>query len=182
MLYVAQSKIYGKRASIGRQYLPNQLLRDKIAALYWQGIPAGQIFERLRGENHRSENTGKPLTVKTVWKVVKEIDRANPGKRVPESVRRFVEEACRLSPESTILTSQVWRAFKEYCRAAKLPPVSRNKLPAFLRAAVPSVQTRIAHHRGTGYGGNRAGHQPLNLPRHLPPVILGRGFLLACFT
>jgi predicted site-specific integrase-resolvase len=93
MIYVGQSRLYGKRASLGKRFIPSQALRDRIAGLYGQGIPAGKIYELLREENHRCQGTGKSLSPRIVWKLTQEIDRANHGKRVPESVRRFVQEA-----------------------------------------------------------------------------------------
>ncbi len=152
MIYVGQSRLYGKRASLGKRFIPSQAFRDRVASLYGQGIPAGKIWrDYIAGENHRCQSTGKPATVKTVWRVVKEIERANPGKQVPESVRRFVKEACRVVPTASVLTSEVWAAFCGFTETHGLPRVSRNKLPAFLRSAVPSVQTRLASHHASGF-------------------------------
>src|ERR1700730_10080388 len=117
-IYVGQSRIYGKRANLAKRFVASQSLRDRIVGLYSQGLPAVRIFEAIRGENHCCQSTGKPATVKTVWRITKDIDRANP---IPESVRRFVAEACRLSPGSTVLTREVWRAFQQFCVAQPLP-------------------------------------------------------------
>jgi putative resolvase len=150
MIYVGQSRLYGKRASIGKRFIASQGLRDRIAGLYGQGIPAGKIYELLRGENHRCQSTGKPLTVRMVWKLTEEIDRANNGKRVPDAVRRFVKEACEVKPSATVLTRDVWGAFRSFCEAKGLPLVSKHKLPAFIRAAVPTARTYKASHHANG--------------------------------
>jgi predicted site-specific integrase-resolvase len=108
MIYVGQSRLYGKRASLGKRFIASQGLRDRIAALYGQGIPAGKIWrEYIAGENHRCQSTGKPATVKTVWRIVKEIDRVTPGRCVPDAVRRFVKEACVVSPSASVSTRDV---------------------------------------------------------------------------
>ena len=44
MIYVGQSRLYGKRASLGKRFIASQGLRDRIAGLYSQGIPAGRIW------------------------------------------------------------------------------------------------------------------------------------------
>jgi predicted site-specific integrase-resolvase len=150
MIFVGQSRLYGKRSSIGKRFLPSQSLRDRICGLYSQGIPAGQIYKVMAKEGHTCMTTGKPITPKSVLIITRDIDRANHGKHVPESVRRFVREACQVSPGATILTCQVWRAFVAFCSANGLPCVSRNKLPAFLRSAVPTVRIYKAKHHGDG--------------------------------
>jgi predicted site-specific integrase-resolvase len=150
MIYVGQSRLYGKRANLAKRFVPSQSLRDRIVQLYSQGIPAGRIFETIRGENHRCQNTGRALTVKAVWTVIKHIERATPGKHVPESVRRFVKEACTVGPSQTVLTRDLWAAFNQFCEARGLPRVSKHKLPAFIRAAVPTARTYKASHHGDG--------------------------------
>jgi predicted site-specific integrase-resolvase len=151
MIYVGQSRLYGKRASLGKCFIPTQAFRDRIAALYGQGIPAGKIWrEHIAGENHRCQSTGKPATVKTVWRVVKEIDRATPGQCVPDAVRRFVKEACLVAPSASASTRDVWLAFRQFCEAKGLPTGSKHKLPAFIRAAVPTAKTHKATHHGYG--------------------------------
>ena len=113
-------------------------------------MPVAAIFAAIAAEGHRCTNTGREATLKSVWRVVKDIERGAPN-GVPESVRRFVGEACRLSPGSTVLTRYVWRAFQEFCTTHGLSPVSRNRLPAFIRLAAPSVQTRLARHHADGF-------------------------------
>jgi putative resolvase len=151
MIYVGQSRLYGKRASLGKRFIASAALRDRIAGLYGQGIPAARIFETIRREQHVCQSTGKPATVKTVWRITKEIERATPGKQVPESVRRFVKEACTVVPTGTVLTRDVWGAFAAFCETRGLPRVSRNKLPAFIRSAAPSVKTQLASHHADGF-------------------------------
>jgi predicted site-specific integrase-resolvase len=150
MIYVGQSRLYGKRASLGKCFIASQGLRDRIAGLYSQGIPAARIFESLRREQHVCQSTGKPMTVKTVWRIVKDIDRANHGKSVPDVVRRFVKEDCSIGPNHKALTREVWTAFCAFCDAKGLPRVSKHKLPAFIRAAVPTARISKARHHGDG--------------------------------
>jgi putative resolvase len=151
MIYVGQSRLYGKRASLGKRFIASQGLRDRIAALYGQGIPAGKIWrEYIAGENHRCQSTGKPATVKTVWRIVKEIDRATPGRCVPDAVRRFIKEACLVAPSASASTRDVWLAFRAFCEAKGLPAGSKHKLPAFIRLAAPTVRTHKATHHGYG--------------------------------
>jgi predicted site-specific integrase-resolvase len=150
MIYVGQSRLYGKRASIGKRFIASQSLRDRIAGLYGQGIPAGQIFKVVAREGHTCVASGKPVTAKSVLIITRDIDRANHGKTVPDAVRRFVREACTVVPTGTVLTREVWAAFCRFCDGANLPRVSRNKLPAFLRATAPSVKTRLASHHSNG--------------------------------
>jgi predicted site-specific integrase-resolvase len=151
MIYVGQSRLYGKRASIGKRFIASAALRDRIAGLYAQGLSGGKIFGVIAREGHVCQSTGKPATIKTVWGVIKQIERAAPSKRVPESVRRFVKEACTVSPSQMALNSQVWEAFRQFCETHALPAVSRNKLPAFIRATVPSVRTKRASNRANGF-------------------------------
>jgi predicted site-specific integrase-resolvase len=150
MIYVGQSRLYGKRASIGKRFIASQGLRDRIAGLYAQGIPAGKIFGAVAREGHVCQSTGKPVTVKAVWRICKEIEKAAPSKHVPDAVRRFVKEACVVQPSATVRTREVWLAFRAFCEAKALPSVSRNKLPAFIRAAVPTVRIYKARHHGDG--------------------------------
>jgi hypothetical protein len=150
MIYVGQSRLYGKRASIGKRFIAGQAFRDRVAGLYGQGIPPVKLFAAIAAEQHVCQSTGKPATLKAVYNVIKEIERAAPSKQVPESVRRFVREACVGTPSGTVLTRDVWAAFLAFCNAHGLPLVSRNKLPAFIRAAVPTVRTDWATHHGDG--------------------------------
>jgi predicted site-specific integrase-resolvase len=150
MIYCMQARACGRRAHDKTRFVPTQAFRDRVAALHGQGTPVASIYEAIASEGHRCTNTGKPATLKSVWRVVKDIERGAPN-GVPESVRRFVVEACRLSPGSTVLTREVWAAFCAFCDAKGLPRVSRNRLPAFIRAAVPSVQTRLASHHADGF-------------------------------
>jgi hypothetical protein len=147
-IYVGQSRIYGKRSNLAKRFIPSQSLRDRIAGLYSQGVGGAAIYEIVRSENHVCQSTGKPATVKNVWRLIKEIERAAPSKTVPVSVRRFVAEACTVTPTGTAQTRDVWLAFAAFCASHKLPRVSRNKLPGFIRTAVPSVRTQ----KGNGYG------------------------------
>jgi len=75
--------------------MASQSLRDRIAGLYSQGIPAGKIFGAVAREGHVCQSTGKPLTFRIVWKITQDIERAAPSKMVPDAVRRFVKEAWR---------------------------------------------------------------------------------------
>jgi predicted site-specific integrase-resolvase len=150
MIYCMQARACGRRAHDKTRFVASPVLRDRVAGLYGQGMTVAGIYEAIASEGHRCTNTGREATLKSVWRVVKDIERGAPN-GVPESVRRFVAEACRLSPGSTVLTRDVWRAFQEFCVAKQLPSVSRNRLPAFLRAAVPSVQTRLASHHADGF-------------------------------
>jgi predicted site-specific integrase-resolvase len=149
MIYCMQARACGRRAHDKTRFVPTQAFRDRVAALHGQGMTVAGIYEAIAREGHRCTNTGRPATLKSVWRVVKDIERGTPN-GVPESVRRFVAEACRLSPGSTVLTRYVWRAFQEFCTTNGLSPVSRNRLPAFIRAAAPSVQTRLASHHADG--------------------------------
>jgi putative resolvase len=150
MIYVGQSRLYGKRASIGKRFIAGQAFRDRVAGLYGQGIPPVKLFESIRREQHVCQSTGKPATLKAVYNVIKEIERAAPSKQIPESVRRFVKEACTVTPSGTVLTRDVWAAFVAFCSAKSLPCVSRNKLPTFIRLAVPTARTDWASHHGDG--------------------------------
>jgi predicted site-specific integrase-resolvase len=151
MIYCMQARACGRRAHDKTRFVASPAFRDRVAGLYAQGMTAARIWAAVRGEGHHCQNTGKPASVKSVWNLIKEIERGAPSKRVPESVRRFVKEGCVVSQSQTVLTRDVWAAFCRYCDQHGLPRVSRNKLPAFLRAAVPSVQTRLASHHADGF-------------------------------
>ncbi len=150
MIYCMQARACGRRAHDKTRFVPSQAFRDRVAGLYAQGIPAGKIFGAVAREGHVCQSTGKAITLKSVWKLTQEIDRANHGKSVPESVRRFVKEACMVGPTATALTKEIWTAFTAFCDQHGLPRVSRNKLPAFLRSAVSTVKIYKAKHHGDG--------------------------------
>jgi len=150
MIYVGQSRLYGKRANLAKRFVPSAAFRDRVAGLYFQGMTAGAIYEAICGENHRCQSTGKLATIKTVWRLTQEIERAQPSKRVPDAVRRFVKEACIIGPTQKVLTRDLWRAFRAFCDQHGLPSITKVKLPAFIRAAVPSARTYLASHHGDG--------------------------------
>ncbi len=150
MIYCMQARACGRRAHDKTRFVPTQAFRDRVAALNGQGMPVAAIFAAIAAEGHRCTNTGREATLKSVWRVVKDIERGAPN-GVPESVRRFIREACVVQPSATVLTRDVWLAFGRFCQAEGLPSVSRNRLPAFIRLAVPSVQTRLASHHADGF-------------------------------
>jgi len=150
MIYCMQARACGRRAHDKTRFVASPALRDRVAGLYGQGMTVAGIYEAIASEGHRCTNTGREATLKSVWRVVKDIERGAPN-GVPESVRRFVAEACRLSPGSTVLTRDVWASFRRFCDDHGLSCVSRNRLPAFIRSAVPSVQTRLASHHADGF-------------------------------
>jgi predicted site-specific integrase-resolvase len=150
MIYCMQARACGRRAHDKTRFVPSQAFRDRVAGLYAQGMTVAGIYEAIGREGHRCTNTGREATLKSVWRVVKDIERGAPN-GVPESVRRFVKEACVVQPSATVLTREVWLAFGRFCQAEGLPSVSRNRLPAFIRSAVPSVQTRLASHHADGF-------------------------------
>ena len=138
------------------------------ADLYVQGIPAGNIWRE-----HIAGKTSVPIdrqaaTVKTVWRVLKEIERATLDRRCWR--RAAIRQGSVLvAPTATALTRELWEAFCRYCDADGLRR-SRYKLPAFIRAAVPTAKTHHASHHGDGSKIGSSSQALTPIPRLTEPA------------